>query len=113
MRVGIGALDSIRNELEKIAPPLKNRVSTSVDMPLNEESRRALTFAAEEADALGHRRIDSPHLMLGLLRMEDSLAAQLLQKRGIEYEQFRQIVARGERADPPAVQYLGINPAAG
>jgi hypothetical protein len=102
MRVGIGALDSIRNELEKIAPPPKTRVSTSVDMPLNEESRRALTFAAEEADALGHRRIDSPHLMLGLLRIEDSLAAQLLRKRGIEYEQFRRIVVQGERAEPPS-----------
>ena len=54
----------------------------------------------ERADALGHRDIDSPHLMLGVLRMEDSVAAQLLRKRGVEYEQFRHIVARGERADP-------------
>ncbi len=107
MRVGIGALDSIRNELEQLAPqPREGRVSTSVDMPLNEESKRVLRFAAEEADAFGHRHIDSPHLMLGVLRIEDSVAAQLLRKRGIEYEQFRQIVARGERAEtapgPPA-----------
>jgi hypothetical protein len=96
MRVGIGALDSIRNELEHKG----GLVSTSVDLPLSHDSKRVLAYAAEEADALGHRDIDSPHLMLGVLRMEDSVAAQLLRKRGVEYEQFRHIVARGERADP-------------
>ena len=100
MRVGIGALNSIRNELEQLAPATEKRVATSVDMPLSHESKRVLAFAAEEADALGHRDIDSPHLMLGLLRMENSVAAQLLRKRGMDYGQFRQIVARGERADP-------------
>lgn len=100
MRVGIGALNSIRNELEQLAPATEKRVATSVDMPLSHESKRVLAFAAEEADALGHRDIDSPHLMLGLLRMENSVAAQLLRKRGMDYAQFRQIVARGERADP-------------
>ena len=100
MRVGIGALDSIRNELEQLEPqPREGRASTSVDMPLSDESKRVLRFAAEEADALGHRHIDSPHLMLGVLRIEDSVAAQLLRKRGIEYEHFREVVARGERAD--------------
>jgi Clp amino terminal domain, pathogenicity island component len=101
MRVGIGVLDSIRNELQQLAPPPREGLaSTSVDMPLSDEAKRALRFAEEEADALGHRHIDSPHLMLGVLRIEDSVAAQLLRKRGIEYEQFRQIVGRGERAEP-------------
>ena len=100
MRVGIGSLESIRNELEKSAPPKENRVSTSVDLPLSQESRRALRFAEEEANALGHKHIDAPHLLLGVLRIEDSLAAEFLRKRGIEYEQFRQTVARGERAEP-------------
>jgi hypothetical protein len=98
MRIGIGSLESIRNELAKSAPP--NRVSTSADLPLSQESKRALRFAEEEADALGHKHIDAPHLLLGVLRVEGSLAAELLRKRGIEYEQFRKIVARGERAEP-------------
>jgi hypothetical protein len=107
MRVGIGALDSIRSELEQLAPqPREGRASTSVEIPLSEESKRVLKFAEEEADNLGHRHIDSPHLMLGVLRIEDSVAAHLLRKRGIEYEQFRQVVARGERVEtapgPPA-----------
>ena len=104
MRVGIGSLESIRNELQKSAPPIGERASMSVDVPLNHESKRALHFAAEEADAMGHKNIDSPHLLLGLLRIEDSLATELLRKRGIEYEQFRQIVARGERAEPAAAR---------
>ena len=77
MRVGIGALESIRSELEKAAPPKEKRIATSVDMPLNQESRRALTYAAEEAERLNHKLIDATHLALGLLRVEDSLAAKL------------------------------------
>ena len=110
MRVGIGSLESIRNELERSAPPKENRVSTSVDLPLSQESRRALQFAEEEADALGHKHIDAPHLLLGLLRIEDSVAAELLRKRGIEYEQFREIVARGsERSRRPIEPRRGLN----
>ena len=103
MRVGIGALDSIRNELEQLAPGTEKRIPTSVDMPLSQESKRVLAYAAEEADALGHREIDSPHLMLGLLRMEDSVAAQLLRKRGMEIRAVSEHRRPGRSARiPPA-----------
>ncbi len=93
MRIGIGVVESIRNELQPLSPP-KQKVSTSVDLPLSNESKRALAYGAEEADALGHKHIDAPHLLLGLMRLEESLAAQLLWKHGIKYAEFRKIVAQ-------------------
>lgn len=77
--LGSGAVAAIRNEIEQIAPK-RQKVSTSVDLPLSHTLKRALAFAAEEAGRLNHRHIDSSHLVLGLLREEDSLAAKLLRK---------------------------------
>jgi ATP-dependent Clp protease ATP-binding subunit ClpC len=44
-----------------------DRVSTSPDLPLAEESKKALAFAVHEAENMGHAGVDSEHLVLGLL----------------------------------------------
>jgi hypothetical protein len=87
--------DGIRKEIEQIAPATGERVSTSVDLPLSHESKQVLRFAAEEADALNHKHIHTSHQVLGLLRIEDSLAAKLLRTHGVEYERYRETVAKG------------------
>jgi len=99
LRVGVGAFESVRKEITVLTPP-KAKIATSVDLPLSHDAKRALAAAAEEADALGHKHIDAPHLMLGIMRNKDGLAAQILQKHGMEYDQFREFVARGERTEP-------------
>src|SRR2546426_3401793 len=65
--------------------PAREKLSTSVDLPLSAESKRALAFAAEESEALDHTTIDTSHLLLGLMRIETCLAATLLQKHGFDY----------------------------
>ena len=92
-QLGMNA-DAIRKELEQLAPP-GERVSTSVDMPLSMEAKRALMYGAEEADLLNHKDIDTSHLVLGLLRVEESLAAKLLRAHGVEYERYREAFAKG------------------
>jgi hypothetical protein len=84
-RIGSEAMESIRKEIDALAPP-GDRIPTSVDLPLSMECRQALMFAAEEAERLGHEKIDSVHLMLGLLRDETGHAAELLRKYGIDYD---------------------------
>jgi Clp amino terminal domain, pathogenicity island component len=94
MRLAAGAVESIRKELEQLAGPkreLSTRVSTSVDMLVGLETRRALELAAEEAENLQHKHIHTTHLMLGLLRVENSLAAGLLRKHGMTLERCREI----------------------
>jgi hypothetical protein len=94
MRLEAGALEAIRKELEQLAPPKGERVPTSVDLPISHEVRRALAFAAKEADAMHHKHIEAAHLVLGLFRVEDSLAAKLLRKYGMNYEEYRETVER-------------------
>jgi hypothetical protein len=69
-------------------------VSTSVDLPLSNESKRVLAYAAEEAERLAHKHIGTEHLFLGLLREKKSLAAQLLSERGVALEQMREHFAK-------------------
>jgi hypothetical protein len=88
-RLNAGAVEAIRKELEQLAPPKRERVSTSLDLPLSHESKRALAYAAEESEKLHHERIDSPHLVLGLMRENGCLAATLLRKHGLEYDSYR------------------------
>src|SRR5271156_1337808 len=53
---------------------LRAPTSTSVDIPLSEECKHILMFGAHEAERLGHKHIGTEHLMLGILRTENSVA---------------------------------------
>jgi len=55
-----------------------------------------LALAGEEADLLNHKHIGTEHLLVGLLREENCLAATLLRERGLRIEPVRQkLVAHG------------------
>jgi hypothetical protein len=94
----------IRSEIEERFLP-REKISTSVDIPLSQESKTALAYGTEEADSLHHKHIDCGHLLLGLLRVEKCLAAELLRQHGIDYETGRAIVSRG-----PAARYTESAP---
>lgn len=87
-----GAQETIREELERLAPPGRERIPADGDLPLSEDTKRALLFAAEEYAALHHKIIDTPHLMLGLLRTEECTAAKLLRQHGMDYQRYRETV---------------------
>jgi hypothetical protein len=54
---------------------------------------RVLHFAAEEAERLGHRYIRTEHLLLGLLRVEDGLAAKVLVTNKVSLSGIREAIA--------------------
>ncbi|MPY86641.1 MAG: AAA domain-containing protein [Luteitalea sp.] len=76
------SLESIRKEIEGRAG-FRDKVSTSVEIPFSAETKRVLNFAAEEADRLLHNYIGTEHLLLGLLREERSVAANILVEKGM------------------------------
>jgi ATP-dependent Clp protease ATP-binding subunit ClpC len=79
------------------------RVSTSPDLPLAEEAKKALAYAVHEAESMGHPSVGSEHLVLGLLRVEESTAAQYLTSRGLELFQLREeVVLRGRELEAEA-----------
>jgi Clp amino terminal domain, pathogenicity island component len=67
----------------------KRRVSTSADLSLDDESKRVLKFAAEEADRLNHDHIGTEHLLLGLLREGKSRTAKILKDHGARLPDLR------------------------
>ena len=83
----------IRTEIER-QMTRRERISTSVEMPLTEECKKALNLAAEESERLAQRHIGTEHLLLGMLRVEGSLAAKLLGKRGLKPEAIREQLAK-------------------
>jgi hypothetical protein len=85
--------ESIRQEIEK-ATVIRAKIPTSVDLPLSNESKRVLAYAAEEAYFLSHHHIGSEHLFLGLLREQACFAARLLQERGVTLETARETVKK-------------------
>ena len=74
--------------------PFKEKVPTSVEIPFEVQTKRALQFAAEEADALKHPHIGSEHLLLGLVREARSGAAIALAEQGVHLGDLRQAVAQ-------------------
>src|ERR1700747_2917788 len=68
--LGATAVETIRKEIEQHT--VKNpSVSTAVDLPVSNECKRVLAYAAQEAERLAHKHIGTEHLMLGLLREEN------------------------------------------
>jgi ATP-dependent Clp protease ATP-binding subunit ClpC len=98
-----GGVESIRKGVEG-QTVVRERVSTSVDLPLSDECKRILAYAAEEADKLSHKYIGTGHLFLGALREQDCFAAKLLRERGIALEMARQQIG----SNPP--EQLGHTP---
>lgn len=79
---------SIQKEIENHMEPGPS-ISTSVDMPLDEASKRTLAYAAEEAASLNQPNIDLGHLLLALSREENSFAAAILKDRGFDFAELR------------------------
>ncbi len=87
------SIESIRKQVEG-RTPAREKVSTSVDLPLSQECKRVLAYAAEEAERLSHKHIGTEHLLLGLLREDKSFAAEILHERGLRLSTIREEVAR-------------------
>jgi hypothetical protein len=64
-------------------------------MPLSTHAKNILVLAGEEAARLAHRHIGTEHILLGILRVPDSLAAKLLLAKGAKTDAIRVEIARG------------------
>ena len=95
------ALEAIRKQIEGRSAA-RDKVSTSVELPLSDESKRVLTYAAEEANRLMCNYIGTEHILLGLLREEKSVAAEILYENGLRLSRVREELAGSspERVTP-------------
>ena len=78
-----------------------------------ERARRVLTLAQEEAQRFNHNYIGTEHLLLGLVREGDGVAAKVLSNLGVELGKVRSavefIIGRGDRA---VLGEIGLTPRA-
>jgi tRNA-Thr(GGU) m(6)t(6)A37 methyltransferase TsaA len=82
------------------------------EIPFQPATSRILQLAVSEADALSHPYIGSEHLLLGMLRGEDPVAAAYLTRAGVQLSRARDVAAAGRESDPlamalPAPTYSG------
>src|ERR1700752_3733691 len=89
------SVESIRKPIEAHTT-LREKVSTSADLPLSHECKRVRADGAEEAERLNHKHIGTEHLLLGLLREEKCFAADILHERGLGLSTIPEEVARSQ-----------------
>jgi enamine deaminase RidA (YjgF/YER057c/UK114 family) len=87
------SLDSAHKDIEG-RTGLRDKISTSVEMPFSAETKRLLQFAAEEADRLLHNHIGPEHLLLAMLREERSVAASILMANGLRLDTVREDIGK-------------------
>jgi Clp amino terminal domain, pathogenicity island component len=85
-------IDSLRARIETLVSVGKE-FPTSVDLPLSNECKRVLAYAAEEAERLASHTIAPAHLLLGLLRETGGLAAKILTESGANLPKLRLAIA--------------------
>src|SRR2546422_10587240 len=86
------SIEHIRTEITKRVT-IREKLPTSVDLPLSEECEHILSHTAEDAERLNHQNISAEHLLLGMLRETNSLAAEILRSHGLNLSPIRERIA--------------------
>ncbi len=84
-------LDKIRVEVEKIVKTGPSMV-TMGQLPFTPRAKKVLELSLEEASNLGHNYIGTEHLLLGLIKENEGIAAQVLMNLGVKLEDVREEV---------------------
>ena len=81
------SLESVRTDVEEIIG--QGQTAPTGHIPFTPRAKKVLELALREALQLGHKYIGPEHLLLGLVREGEGVAAQVLQKRGAELKRVR------------------------
>src|SRR5438132_1960139 len=126
---GIAAtvLNNLGLDLDRIRQEVENRVSaaggtmTIGEIPFTPRAKRVLELAVEEARSLGHNYVGTEHLLLGLIREGEGVAAKVLLELGVDRKRVREETLkllggtpssaggteREERPETPALNQFG------
>jgi len=96
--VGATVLKQLDVDLRKVRMEVEKLVKSGPDMvtmgklPQTPRAKKVIEYAIEEARHLGHNYVGTEHLLLGLLREQDGVAAQVLVNLGLKLEDVREEV---------------------
>ena len=84
------ALEGVRQQVEEIIG--QGQQAPSGHIPFTPRAKKVLELSLREALQLGHNYIGTEHILLGLIREGEGVAAQVLQKLGADLNRVRQTV---------------------
>jgi ATP-dependent Clp protease ATP-binding subunit ClpC len=96
--VGANVLKNLGVDLRRVRMEVEKLVKSGPDMvtmgklPQTPRAKRVIEYAIEEARNLNHNYVGTEHLLLGLLREQDGVAAQVLMNLGLKLEEVREEV---------------------
>src|SRR5438309_2065948 len=82
-------LEEIQQKIEETVKKGKAAAAAGPDLPYTSRAKKVLELAMSEARELNHSYVGTEHLLLGLLREEKGIAAQVLTDAGVNLEQAR------------------------
>ena len=95
-------LEEIQQKIEETVKKGKASSAPGPDLPYTSRAKKVLELAMTEARELNHSYVGTEHLLLGLLREEKGIAAQVLSDAGVSLEQSRAETLRLLGSDMPA-----------
>ncbi len=115
--VAVNVLQKFGLELETVRMEVEKQIGTGPNqkmignIPYTPRVRKVLALAAKEAKSLNHTYVGTEHILLGLLREGDGVAARVLRSLNVDIEQTRDDILReldpnfvGTDANPPERQ---------
>ena len=78
--------EAVRSDIVARAKPGSPKLPVTVDVPLNDDAKRVLTSAADEAESLGSKHIGTEHLLLGMMYDANLPSAKVLSRFGLDFE---------------------------
>ena len=106
-------LEDVQQKIEETVKKGKAASAAGPELPYTSRAKKVLELAMVEARELNHSYVGTEHLLLGLLKEEKGIAAQVLTDAGISLEQARSETLRLLGSDLPAQPPASSAPAAG
>src|SRR5213593_4792090 len=111
-------LEEISQRIEEMVKQGKAAASAGPDLPYTSRAKKVLEFAMSEARELNDTYVGTEHLLLGVLREEKGIGAQVLREAGVTVEAARSEVLRvlgtqrseASSATPPATPPIPYTP---
>src|SRR5271170_4386250 len=112
--VGANVLKNLDVDLRRVRLEVEKLVKSGPDMismgklPQTPRAKKVIEYAIEEARNLNHNYVGTEHLLLGLIREHDGVAAQVLRNLGLKLEEVREevlnILGAGVESDESQAQ---------
>ncbi|MBI4655207.1 MAG: ATP-dependent Clp protease ATP-binding subunit [Elusimicrobia bacterium] len=107
-------LRKVRAEIEKIVGTGDNMMLLG-EIPFTPRAKKVLEYAVEEAQKMGHSYIGTEHILMGLIREEEGVAARVLENLGLKLETVREevlsLLGEIEQREPPPQRERSHQPA--